>query len=233
MCGATWGGNYILPFACPAVLQSKKELHTGWPIPETEHAALRQSTLDALHAEGCDIDRVPMGATFQPLHIKFGSIPQSNFLWPTLGSVVVSARVKRLFEAQGVTGAAFCPAVIDKIGKRKSTGPAPVPSTGEPEDIIEEAEAGDNLAQTAPLYEMVVTARSGRPPGAEPFTVCPGCTRENYDRDKRRLILTQAMLAGTDVFILETTLHIIVSDKVRNLITRNRLTNSEFTPITL
>ncbi len=229
VCKKTYGGGYPLPYACPEKLQKHKNIRRRWPITEVEHKLLQQQIKDEMPTETAQSANLFPGADFQPLHLKFPSRPQSDFLWSSLGSVVVSPKVKILFERHAITGVQFCPAVIDKVGKRDSTGPVPIASTGEPEDIIDEVEAERNPAEFGPLYEMVIVSTSGRPPGAEIISRCPACGREEFDNSKRVITLTQDMVPPTDIFFLATTLHIVVNDKVREIAWRNRLTNAEFT----
>lgn len=229
VCKKTYGGKHILPYPCPEKFQQNKYLRQRWPIPEHEHMRLRQELKEELQATGISLGALPPVYDFQPVHLKFPSRPKRDFLWPTLGSAVVSPRVKRLFERHTVSGVTFCPAVIDKVGKRASKGPIPIASTGEPEDIIEEVEPEQDPTSFGPLYEMVVTSESGRPPGAEVISRCEACGREEYDNSERRLVLTQTMIPEADVFFLARTVQIIVNDRVRYLILRHRLTNVDFT----
>ncbi len=228
-CGNTWGGWETVPYPCPETMKGDKRLQQHWPIPDTEHHALRAAVLDAVVAEGHSVNNIPMGANFQPLHVRFPSTPRSDFLWPVIGSAIVSPRVKLLFETHGVTGVTFCEVVIDKVGKRDSRGPFPFPSTGEPEDIIEEVSGEQFPDRFGPLYEMVITSESGFPPGVSSSDVCTGCTRENYKENKRRIVLTQEMIPNSDVFTLATTLYIIVNERVQHMIVENRLTNAVLT----
>jgi len=219
---------YPLPYACPEKVRDHKNIRDGLPISEVEYDLFQQQIKnDTQNETALSVDLTP-NAAFQPLHLKSPSRPQSGFLWSILGSVVVSPKVKLLFERYAITGVQFCPAVIDKVGKRDSKGPVPVASTGEPEDIIDEVEAERNPAEFGPLYEMVVTSISGRPPGAEITSRCPACGCEEFDQSRRIIALTETMIPATDIFYLATTLHIIVNDKVREIAWRNRLTNAEF-----
>lgn len=226
-CGQTWAGSYTLPYECPVSLRKHKHLIDGWPIPESDHQALQQIVMTELGREGIVDAHLMPGIRFQPARLKFGSRPKSDFLWATIGSAIVSPKTKKVFEEAGVTGVRFCPAVINKVGKRDAIGPAPIPETGEPEDIIEEAEPEQKSESFGPLYEMVILGESGQPPGAEITSRCEGCGREEYDKYKRQLVLTSSMIPDSDVFYMATTLYIYVNQKVHDLILRHRLTNIE------
>ncbi len=228
VCREMYGNVHVVPYACPERFRKHKNLLERWPISQDEHLLLQKQVREEFQASNIDTESFPSIYDFQPVHLKFPSRPKSDFLWSTLGGAIVSGKVKALFEQYEITGVNLCPAIIDKVGKRDSVGPIPVASTGEPEDIIGEVEGEHNPAEFGPLYEMVVTSTSGRPPGAEVTSRCPACGREEFDRSKRVLALTEDMIPPADIFILATTLHIIVNDKVRELTWKNRLTNVEF-----
>ncbi len=224
-CGQTWSGTRVLPFECPEVFRGVKEINRGWPVPSARFVELRDALLSELRREGHETDSLQPGDDFQPVYLRFPSRPRSDFLWSTLGSVIVSQRVKDLFESEGVSGVAFCPAVIEKVGSRESVGPIPMPESGEPEDVMGEVEEEASPEAFGPLYEMIVTAESGRPPGTEVTSRCEVCGREEYDQHRRLFKLTPEMPPDSDVFLFATTLYIIVNEKVRDLIVRHRLTN--------
>ncbi|MEW6620621.1 MAG: double-CXXCG motif protein [bacterium] len=227
-CGETWGGSRILPFECPSSFQKLKEIRDRWPISSEEHLKLRQSLLKELNKSGQNIDFLLPGDEFQPVYLEFPSRPKSDFLWSTLGSIIVSQKVKSLFKSNNVSGITFCPAIIKKVGKRESVGPVPIPETGEPEDIIKEVEKEKSPNKFGPLFEMVVISNSGKPPGVEVTKQCKSCGREEFDESKRVLILTKDIIPETDIFFLNTTLYIIVNDKVRDIILQNHFTNINF-----
>lgn len=228
VCKETYGNIHVVPYFCPDNLIHHKNLLRKWPISQEEHSALQRQIKEEFHLNDIDTSSFPTIYDFQPVHLKFASRPESDFLWSTLGSVIVSSKVKIIFEQQKITGVEFCPAVVEKVGKRVSVGPIPIASTGEPEDIIEEIEGEQKPAEFGPLYEMVITSVSGLPPGAEAVTQCSACGREDFDQSKRVLALTENMLPLTDVFFLATSLYIIVTDKVREVCWRSEFTNVEF-----
>ena len=228
VCKKTYGNVHVVPYFCPERFVKHKSLLKKWPIPQDEHLSLQRQIKEELEASNIDTGNFPSIYDFQPVHLKLPSRPKSDFLWSTTGGVIVSAKVKALFEQHEISCVEFCLAVIDKVGKRASIKPIPIASTGEPEDIIQEVEGELNPAEFGPLYEMVITSVSGRPPGAEVTSQCPACGREEFDQAKRVLMLTEGMIPPTNVFILATTLHIFVDDKVREIIWKNRLANVEF-----
>jgi hypothetical protein len=136
ICHQTWGGSRILPFECPPLLKKHKHIKEGWPISPEEHGLLQQEVQRELKKTGLNCPPLLPGDSFQPCYLDVPSRPQSDFLWAGLGSIVVSQRIKSLFEFLDIRGVFFCPVTFRKIGKRNARLPAPIPSTGEPEDII-------------------------------------------------------------------------------------------------
>lgn len=189
VCGQKWGGGRILPVSCPPEFRQLKELQTHWPILHEQHNAPRDRLLAALRSQGHDIEQLRPGDSFQPVYLRFASRPRYDFLWSTLGSVVVPERVKQLFEQHQVTGVLFCPAVIMAVGKHEPSDPVPMPSTGEPEDIIEEVDKESSPEIFGPLYEMLVSSRSARPPSSKVVHRCPGCGRMEFDPKGRQSVL--------------------------------------------
>ena len=63
-----------------------------------------------------------------------------------------------------------------------------MPSTGEPEDLITQMDGVLDPSKVPEYYELVVTAESRNPPGAEPEAICDLCGRESYNEGSRRLV---------------------------------------------
>jgi hypothetical protein len=203
VCGHTWGGTRVLLVPCPPRFQNHPNVRDRWPIPLAEHLTLRSQISAALARSGYAVPELRPGDSFQPGQVGLRSRPQCDFLWPKPWSRLVSQQVKDLFEQQRVSGVAFCPVPI--IRPRRPS--------------IER------------LYEMVIVAESGRPPGTEITHVCPTCGREEFDRSKRQFVLTPEMIPTADVFYLATTLWIIVNQKVHDLIMGSGLTNVQLQPM--
>ena len=96
-CGSTWGGSRILPYESPVKLRRRKHLTNRWPITLEEHKSLKEKVRDALQKAGyVDVPELFPGDDFQPCYLDVPSKPRADFLWSSLGSVVVSQRVKTL-----------------------------------------------------------------------------------------------------------------------------------------
>ena len=230
-CGTTWGGGRTLPYALPDSLRNRKQLRGGWPLDHEAHRELQAEVLRTLRAEGRVLEAVQPGDRFQPGVLDIPSRPEADFLWAAIGSVVVSERIRTAFLSANVTGAVFAPVTPRKIGRRSAKLPAPIPSSGEPEDLITQLRATTPASAIPSLFELVVTAESGRPPGAREFTTCECCGREQYDREGRQLVMLPDMWRGEDVFFLATTAHIVVTDRVRELLRNLGATNVRLTPL--
>ncbi|WP_144556030.1 hypothetical protein [Bacillus sp. X1(2014)] len=76
--------------------------------------------------------------------------------------------------------------------------------------------------------ELIITANSKRPPGAKTISLCQICGREEIDNDARQLIMLPDMWGGADIFFLNTTLWIIVTDRVKSLIEGIDASNVQF-----
>jgi hypothetical protein len=228
-CGQTWGGHEILPYELPTQLQALKPLRDRWPISGQAHAELRSTVLSALQAAGNPITSLSVGAIFQPAYLDVPSRPEADFLWSGIGSVVVSKRIRDAITHSSIKGAVLVPVVPRKIGKRTARFPPPIPSTGEPEDLITEITQTIDPSQVPPYYELVVTAESKYPPGAETQTRCELCGREAYDNSARKLVMLPDMWNGDDIFLLATTLWIVVTDSVKTLLEDLAPSNVVFT----
>ena len=222
-CGATWGGSRILAVPCPDEIQNRKELKERRPMSGREHRVLRNEVASALKGHGYTVQDLSPGDFFQPSFLDVPSKPRADFLWASLGSVIVSARIRRLFEEAGYRGAEFCPIILRKVGKLEARLPPPIPSTGEPEDMFAETELVKPTNDIGPYFEMLITAESAKPPGAEVASKCDLCGREEYDR--RVLVMRPEMWRGEDVFHLATTLWIVITGSVRDALRQLRPTN--------
>lgn len=218
VCGATWGGSRILAATCPEALRKRKEIKNGWPISLEAHKLLQELVLRQLSESGFELEALYPGDRFQPAYLDVPSRPSADFLWSSLGSVVVSQRVKGLLEESAPGDVSFAEVIMRKVGKRKAKLPAPVPTTGEPEDLINEVRLLNPIAGVEPYYEMIILKESRYPPGGTPQSICGGCGREDVDDETRKLMMTPEMWRGDSIFFLATTLYMIVTDPVKKLL---------------
>lgn len=227
-CGSTWSGKRILPVDLPAEFRTRTELRVPGPIDAVTHGRLRAEILAALRERGSSIDALRPGDDFQPCFLDIPSVPQSDFLWSGLGSVVVSDRIRTAFAASRIDGVSFAPVELRKVGRASESMPASIPLSGEPEDLLLDLPDARTADRHAPYYEMVVTAESALPRGVSADDACAACGRLQYDNYSRELIMRDEMWPGADVFFLATTLWIVLTDRVRSLLAALEATNVEF-----
>lgn len=228
LCGQTWSGTRVLPFILPERLHSIPELASPWPIYAEDHNRLKKVVLEVFREGGMEVADLEPGDEFQPAYLEIPSIPNSDFIWSGIGSVLVSERIREIFHKNDIHGVEFVPVIMRKVGNNPHVLPAPIPSTGEPEDIFDEIEYLENVDKVSKYYEMVVINRCKRPPGTEILSKCSLCKREEYDSSKRVLTMKQNMWNGDEIFILPTSLWIIVTDKIKNLLEDINSSNVKF-----
>lgn len=78
---------------------------------------------------------------------------------------------------------------------------------------------------------MIITSYSKSPPGAEIISTCEYCGREEFDRNKRRIEMNEDMWDGQDIFFLNTTIWMLVTDRVQNILKELEATNIVFEPL--
>jgi hypothetical protein len=228
VCGQTWSGSRVLPYSCPASLRKEKHLREPWPIPIYEHIALQDQVRSALKVDGIHVDLICPGDDFQPSYLDIPSVPEFDFLWAGLGSTVVSQRVADLVQSLGCDDIIFCPVAFRKVGTGRANDVPPIPEGGEPEGIINVVSLLDSKDDVDSYYEMIVQAESDDPPGANRSAPCCGCGREAIDSKNRRLVMTESMWQGHDMFVLATTLNVLVTTKLRGAFEDHQFTNIAF-----
>jgi hypothetical protein len=231
MCGQVWGGSRILPYPCPERLRRRKHLQDSWAIPLREHKELQNEALNALSDENINLLELEPGDSFQPCYLDVPSKPTADFLWASLGSLVVSERVKNLLVDRCEDEVVCCNVSLRKIGAREAKLPAPIPSTGEPGDIIEQVPLMTSHLEIGPYFEICILNESDWPPGGKPKRICPGCKRHEINNSTREIRMTVNMWKGNHIFFLATTLHVIVTNDLKKRIQNLRPTNVIFSEI--
>jgi hypothetical protein len=196
-----------------------------------KYKELEIEVLRKIKEEGAYFDELKTGDIFQPCYLDVPSKPCFDFLWSSHGSLVVSERIKNLMVEQCSKDIAVCDVVLRKIGKREVKIPVPIPSSGEPGDIMAEAPLLDSNADVGPYFEICVLDESGCPPGGEPKSVCSGCKRPEIDLYRREIRMMNEMWKGNQIFFLATTWYIIVTDELKLKIENMKPTNLIFSEI--
>ena len=171
--------------------------------------------LAELRAAGHSIDVLRPGDAFQPAILDVAAPPDADFLW-SAESVVVSERVHVALTTVPLRGATVAPVAI-RTGRRAH-------ADRRASSVMAEA-AGPHAPA---YYELIVRAESGPPPGIEPVRYCASCGRRSFDHEKRRMVMLPEMWKGEQVFLLATTLWVVITDPVKQIIESVGATNVEF-----
>ena len=232
VCGQTRGGSRVLPYDYPESLRSHKKAKDRWPIPRSEHSALQEQLLKQLGLEGAPFVDLRPGDSFQPCYLDVPSRPRADFLWSRSGVLVVSERIKESLVSLCRDEIAVRPITLRKVGKREAKLAAPMPSTGEPEDIIHEVPLLSDKAGVGPYYEIFPLKESDVPHNRPVKSVCSGCRREDvdvvYPHNVNRPRMADEIWRGESVFFLATTLYIIVTNDIKEALTRIHANNVTF-----
>lgn len=225
-CEQSWGSSRVLPHPLPPSIVKRVELETA-PLDPAPHRELCAAVEKAFGDEGVHV-RVQPGDAFSPLRVRLPTFPTADFLWPSVGGPIVSARVHDALKEHKIRGAALCEVMWQRLGSTPPTLPAPLPPDGETESLID---VGTRYAEGMPApeyFELVPTAASKLPPGVVLREVCEACGREDLDLHNRYFGIGQEHWNGEDVFMLATTLHVVVTDDVKRLLEKERSTNVDF-----
>lgn len=231
VCGQTWGGCRVLSYECPESLKSHKNFKERWPVSRSEHTALQQQLFAALGARGEPFIDLRPGDTLQPCYLDIPSRPRADFLWPYLGVLVVSGRIKDFFLNTCCDEISVRPIVLRKVGKRQAELPPPMPTTGEPEDIINEVPLLSDPVGVGPYYQIIPLHESEYPRDRLPKIKCSGCQRVDVKCvfPLPEIRMAPDMWRGHNIFHIGSTLSIVITDKVREALLRYRPTNVNIT----
>jgi hypothetical protein len=230
----SWAGTRSLPYECPESLRHEIIRGSRQSIPRTEHLALQIKLLYALGIQGQPFVDIRPGYSFPPGYLDVPSLPRADFLWP--GSrMLVSERVRdALVSLCGDHVAAFR-VIPRKIGKRNAKLPAPIPRSGEPEDIIYEAPLVSTTTEVGPYFEIVPRQASNEPPDRIIESTCAACgwvkSKVSYGVRRGPLRMANDTWGGHSIFYLGGTLHMIVTDGVRRALQALRPSNLQLSEV--
>lgn len=226
-CNSTWGGGSTLPLLMPPALLSVPELNNGWPVDDEEFRRLRDRVRYELGAEVVASDLEP-GTRLHPAFLDVPSTPRADILWPAL-TVIVSERVKPVFESLGHDVVRMMPVAYRRIGARKPRLPAPMPWSGDPYDLLQDQPLRASTSDLPQYYELHVVARSGLPPGVVEHEPCSTCGRVERSGPWERVVFDD-MAPGTPMFHLGFSNIIVVTDTFRRRLLDVGATNVSFAP---
>lgn len=225
-CGQRYLADHSLPYECPSHLRDAFSDSQGVTIEEFDRIAepVRRAVLEL----GVRKDVVQPHCFLLPSFLDIPSRPEDDFLWPSF-SPLVTERIRDKIDSLKIREIAFAEVTLRKVGKESPKLPAPIPSSGEPEDIITEVRTTLFPEAEGRYFEMCVYGRSAPPPGRELKSVCSTCGNKDFKWARSRgLVMTESMWTGLGIFILETTMTILVTDKLKQEIQELMPTNVEF-----
>ena|SRR2546430_8213455 len=226
-CGP-WGGSRILPVQCPEKLRNEKTLVDRWPISIEQFKRITKELRRELPSSRIDFRP---GDSFQPALVEFPSRPTDDFLWPSMCGPIIPPKVKVLFEKENVTGVEYCEVVVEKVGSKESTARIFPEEHGDPEEMVKSAIPDRRASEFGPLFEMVISSETGFPPGTKVVRVCEICGFIELDTDNHEVALPANQIPKSDIFFLGTTLFVIVTQRVADLIRSRKLSNVQLTEI--
>lgn len=223
-CGHTWiAPSRVLPIDCPLSLRSQLKRR---PASVAEY----RDICDAICAAcKCSASDLKPGNSLLPSDMQIPSRPRADFLWGSLGSWVISLRIKDLFERAGFSGFVLFPITISKVGRREAKLAPPIPASGEPEDIMRSAIHVPG-ADVGPYFELLVRSDSRRVRGTEPSFVCGVCGFEQWS-PPRQWSMEDSLWTGTDLFCLAPTSMLIVTDRVKERLVEIGASNVRAVPV--
>lgn len=219
----------ILPYRLPESLTTDQRLVDSWPLPEAEHRTLRSKVEGALKESYPGIGALPPGAGFPPITWEVPSRPEGDVFWASLEGPVVSARVAADLRLLGATGVALVPIDHVRTGKCSPREEAPIPDSGEPEDLSAWATEPPDEGQEFFLLSVIAEGHLNSGMFAQP--PCPGCGHVEIVRQGGWGVWEDSISAGHDIFHFPTTLWIVVSERIVDLFSEIEAGNVKFTPL--
>ena len=124
-----------------------------------------------------------------------------------------------------------CKVKLGKIGKSKNTKKIPIPSTGEPEDIISDVDLLKSKEDVPDYYEICINSESDYPIGGVPMNICSECGREKL-RAKLEFSYELKNVERPKYLFFKTTNYVIITDNLKIAIDKHNPSNCKFTEIT-
>jgi len=225
-CGQRVWEDHSLPYECPPSL--RKKFSDPADVTNEEFEQIAEPVRRAVQKHGVNKSVVRPNSALLPIFLDIPSRPEADFLWPSF-SPVVTERIREKLESLKIRDIAFAEVTLRKVGKKSAKLAPPIPSTGEPEDIINEVSVTQFPKTKRAYSELCVYGRSNPPPGRELKSVCSICGSKDFNWARsKELVMTDAMWTGLDIFVLETTANILLTDRLKQELQKLRPTNVEF-----
>ena len=121
------------------------------------------------------------GLRIQPAYLDIPSRPEADFLWCSLDVMVVSDWVKQVFDRVCPKDAALVKVVLRKVGDRSAKAKPVIPSTGEPEDQLDEVKQVRSKQGIGPYYQVIPLKESKPVPHKKLVMACKVCKRMEFE----------------------------------------------------
>jgi len=217
VCLTSWEGSRPQAYLCPESLRCEMSTRDHKrSLFHSEHVKLQKKFLDELNLQGEPFLTLRPGGRFPPLQLDIPSRPRADFLWP-FGAVVVSARIRDLLVDLCHQDVAIFPVNLRKVGRREAKLPTPIPRSGEPEDIINEAPLLADTSGIEPYFEVVPRQQSREHRVIESQCGACGWIKTKVIQTKkweRRMV--EDHWNGERIFYWGGTLFIAVTEDVKN-----------------
>lgn len=204
-------------------------MEEGWPIPESDFAELRSSVLEALRRDHPELDQLEIGASFPPIEWEVPTRPEGKVFWAALEGPILAADLADALKSLGATGAHLIPVDGIRSGERSPEEEPPIPDSGEPEDLLDLATKSHDDSQNFSFLSVVAEGRLNA--SLREHLACPGCGFVQVDRERGWRIWQDDMSPGCDFFHYPTTLWIIVTNRVADLLRELAVKNVELIPL--
>lgn len=218
----------IMPYPLPDDLPIDTRLADWGAIPDTEHRALRLKIEDHLRRSGHNIERLPGGALFPPITWELPSRPEADVFWASYLGPIVSARAATALRSAEASGIALIPVDHVRCGTRSPSDKVPIPESGEPVDLLEQA---TETLEGVPFFFCSVISEGRLTTNMHESPACPGCGHIQIDRSNAWAVWDDKIWPGDDIFHFPTTLRIVVTERIADLLTTLGAKNVAFTSL--
>jgi hypothetical protein len=234
-CGRLRCSGRVLPVDCPPAWESRPAFspppRRAHRVADAEFAQIRAELEPAIGPFPAALGGLEPGDRFQPVLLRVPSRPTADLLWPGVGDLLASERVRALWEREGFTGIVFSRAEFERVGRRPATATLRTRG-GEPEDVLRRIPAAVHPGGLPRYWYATVAGTSELPPGVDATSVCAECGRAVVPAlgSSRRILFESRMWRGEDATLLATTRYVIVTDRVRLALEQLGATNVRFLP---
>jgi hypothetical protein len=231
VCMMTWGyaGLRSVPFECPEMLRGEMSSNGDrQSVFREEHFDLQRRLFEEAGVQGRPFTDIRPGYRFPPLYFDVPSRPRADFLWP-FGGLLVSTRIRNLLMELCQDDLATSPVILRRVGRRDAKPPAPIPRTGEPEDIIKGSPLLAGHSGVGPYYEVIPRHQSKEHRIIElQCDACGWVKTKVVQTEKWNWRMNEDHWQGHSIFYWGGTLHVVITENVKDALQAARPSNVEF-----